>query len=79
MLELFLYFTHDRNHLDVISQGRTRYGSQLYLWDLSSIQATGQRLIEFFFLLALTKVLVNFVAFCVLYSMPITEYWILEK
>lgn len=32
-----------------------------------------------FFLLALTKVLVNFVAFCVLDSMPITEYWILEK
>lgn len=31
------------------------------------------------FLLALTKVLVNFVAFCVLYSMPITEYWILKK
>lgn len=48
MLELFLYFTHDRNRLDVISQGRTRYGSQLYLWDPSSIQATGQRLIEFF-------------------------------
>lgn len=32
-----------------------------------------------FFLLVLTKVLVNFVAFCVLNSMPITEYWILEK